>query len=156
MAPISRFTLHAQDHSPRFTELLTDWEQHLAPGTWHRINDIVPGPAHRAMLAVGIIEIIAGVVRRPRTPLRRPPGRGWLAEIIINLLTHGRVLRLSASLLRSSWSAPSPSPHSPPTAAEHLCSETAASAGGFGNKPGCRNGPQASSPAAESLVLVRL
>lgn len=50
-------------------DILTDWEQYLAP--W--INDIVPGSAHQAMLAVGVIEIVAGIAiavvphRRKRT-----------------------------------------------------------------------------------------
>jgi hypothetical protein len=42
----------------KFAELLTDWDQYLAP--W--IDDIVPGTAHQAMLAVGVIEVVAGIV----------------------------------------------------------------------------------------------
>ena len=42
----------------KFFNILTDWEQYLAP--W--INDIVPGSAHQAMLAVGVVEILAGVL----------------------------------------------------------------------------------------------
>src|SRR3546814_5772644 len=41
----------------KFAGLLTDWEDYLAP--W--INDLVPGTAHQAMLAVGAIEIVAGI-----------------------------------------------------------------------------------------------
>ena len=41
----------------KFAEVLTDWEQYLAP--W--INDLVPGSAHQAMLAVGVIEVVAGI-----------------------------------------------------------------------------------------------
>ena len=42
----------------KFLELLTDWEQYLAP--W--VNDLVPGSAHDAMLMVGVVEIAAGVL----------------------------------------------------------------------------------------------
>ena len=42
----------------KFFNLLTDWEAYLAP--W--INDLVPGSAHTAMLLVGVVEVVAGVV----------------------------------------------------------------------------------------------
>ena len=42
----------------KFFGVLTDWDAYLAP--W--INDIVPGTAHQAMLAVGVVEILAGVL----------------------------------------------------------------------------------------------
>jgi hypothetical protein len=35
-----------------------DWEGYLTP--W--VNDIVPGSAHDAMLIVGVIEIVAGLL----------------------------------------------------------------------------------------------
>ena len=58
----------------KFFDILTDWEQYLAP--W--INDLVPGTAHQAMLAVGVVEILAGVLVavRPghRVPTWSPPG----------------------------------------------------------------------------------
>src|SRR3954454_18317398 len=41
----------------KFAGLLTDWEQYLAP--W--INNLVPGTAHQAILAVGVIEAVAGI-----------------------------------------------------------------------------------------------
>ena len=42
----------------KFFNVMTDWSQYLAP--W--INDIVPGNADQAMYAVGVIEIVAGLV----------------------------------------------------------------------------------------------
>src|SRR5689334_1426523 len=42
----------------KFFNLMTDWTDYLAP--W--INDLVPGSAHDAMLIVGVVEIVAGVV----------------------------------------------------------------------------------------------
>ena len=41
----------------KFAEVLTDWEGYLAPA----VDDLVPGTAHQAMLAVGVVEIIAGI-----------------------------------------------------------------------------------------------
>src|SRR5688500_19273644 len=42
----------------KFINLLTDWPAYLAP--W--IDDLVPGTAQQAMYAVGVVEIVAGVV----------------------------------------------------------------------------------------------
>ena len=57
----------------KFFGLLTDWEGYLAP--W--INDLVPGSAHDAMLAVGVVEIVAGLavaVARASAGCSWPPG----------------------------------------------------------------------------------
>ena len=68
----------------KFAEVLTDnWEGYLAP--W--VNDLVPGTAQDAMYAVGVVEILAGIVV---AVLPRYGGllvAAWLAGIIINLLT---------------------------------------------------------------------
>ena len=69
----------------KFTGLLTDWEQYLAP--W--INDIVPGTAHQAMVAVGVIEIVAGAVVALAPRYGALLVAGWLAGIILNLVTMG-------------------------------------------------------------------
>jgi hypothetical protein len=69
----------------KFAELLTDWEQYLAP--W--INDLVPGSAHQAMLAVGVIEIVAGIAVAVAPRYGALLVAGWLAGIIVNLLTMG-------------------------------------------------------------------
>lgn len=42
----------------KFANLLVDWPAYLAP--W--IDDLAPGGAQAAMYAVGVIEIVAGVV----------------------------------------------------------------------------------------------
>src|SRR3954454_2196045 len=65
----------------KFTNVLTHWDKYLAP----RINDLVPGSASQAMYAVGVIEIVAGLV-----VLAAPRFGGylvamWLAGIIVNL-----------------------------------------------------------------------
>jgi hypothetical protein len=69
----------------KFAGLLTDWEQYLAP--W--INDIVPGSAHQAMLAVGAIEVVAGIVVAVAPRYGALLVAGWLAGIIVNLVTMG-------------------------------------------------------------------
>ncbi len=67
----------------KFTNLLVDWPTYLAP--W--VNDVVPGSAQAAMYAVGVIEIIAGVTVALAPRFGGWLVAGWLAGIIINLLT---------------------------------------------------------------------
>ena len=69
----------------KFVEVLTHWEQYLAP--W--INDLVPGTAHQAMLAVGVIEVGAGIVVAVAPRYGALLVAGWLAGIILNLVTMG-------------------------------------------------------------------
>jgi hypothetical protein len=69
----------------KFFDLLTDWEQYLAP--W--INDLVPGSAHQAMLAVGVVEILAGVLVAMRPAIGAYVVAAWLLGIIVNLLSIG-------------------------------------------------------------------
>ena len=69
----------------KFTNLLTDWTVYLAPG----IDRLVPGSASGAMLAVGIIEIVAGLVVAVRPKVGGYLVAAWLAGIITNLLLLG-------------------------------------------------------------------
>jgi hypothetical protein len=69
----------------KFANLLTDWEDYLAPG----INDLVPGTAHTAMLLVGVIEIVAGLVVAFWPKFGGLLVAAWLAGIIVNLVTMG-------------------------------------------------------------------
>lgn len=67
----------------KFLNLLTNWDKYLAP--W--IVRIV-GSAHPFMLAVGVVEIVAGIV-----VAWRPRWGGylvaiWLLGIIVNLITY--------------------------------------------------------------------
>ncbi len=66
----------------KFFGVLTDWERYLAP----TINDIVPGSAHQAMLMVGVVEIVAGVLVALRPHIGGYVVAAWLAGIIVNLL----------------------------------------------------------------------
>ena len=70
----------------KFFGVLTDWEQYLAP--W--INNLVPGTAHQAMLAVGVIEIVAGITVAVAPRFGALLVAGWLAGIILNLVTMGQ------------------------------------------------------------------
>ncbi|MDO0909947.1 hypothetical protein QQM39_03445 [Streptomyces sp. DT2A-34] len=67
----------------KFANLLVDWPVYLAP--W--IDDIVPGSAQAAMYAVGVIEIVAGLVVAVAPRFGGWLVAGWLAGIIVNLLT---------------------------------------------------------------------
>ena len=69
----------------KFFHGLVDWPIYLAP----RIDDLVPGNAHQAMLAVGAIEIVAGLVIAIRPRFGGYLVAAWLAGIIINLLVLG-------------------------------------------------------------------
>ena len=69
----------------KFLNWLVDWPIYLAP----RIDDLVPGNAHQAMLAVGVIEIVAGLVVAIRPRFGGYLVAAWLAGIIVNLLVLG-------------------------------------------------------------------
>jgi hypothetical protein len=69
----------------KFAGLLTDWEAYLAP--W--VNDLIPGTAHQAMLAVGVIEVVAGIAVALAPRFGALLVAGWLAGIILNLVTMG-------------------------------------------------------------------
>ena len=66
----------------KFLDWLVDWRIYLAP----EINDLVPGNAHQAMLAVGAIEMVAGLAVALRPRFGGYLVAAWLAGIITNLL----------------------------------------------------------------------
>jgi len=69
----------------KFVGLLTDWEQYLAP----QIDALIPGTAHQAMLAVGVVEILAGILVAVAPRIGGYVIAAWLAGIIVNLLLIG-------------------------------------------------------------------
>lgn len=69
----------------KFFDVLVNWERYLAP----EINDLIPGNAHQAMLAIGVIEIVAGLVVAVRPRFGGYLVAAWLAGIIVNLLLIG-------------------------------------------------------------------
>jgi hypothetical protein len=69
----------------KFTNLLADWTAYLAPA----IDRLVPGSATSAMLAVGVVEVVAGLVVAVRPKVGGYLVAAWLAGIIGNLLLLG-------------------------------------------------------------------
>jgi uncharacterized membrane protein YphA (DoxX/SURF4 family) len=68
----------------KFANVMVDWPDYLAP--W--INDIAPGSGQDFMYLVGVIEILAGVAVALKPRYGAYLVAGWLAGIIINLLTY--------------------------------------------------------------------
>ena len=66
----------------KFTHLLVNWDQYLAP----LATRVVPVTAHTFMLAVGVIEIVAGVLVALRPQVGAYVVALWLWGIIVNLL----------------------------------------------------------------------
>jgi hypothetical protein len=70
----------------KFLNLLTDWPGYLAPF----VDRIVPGTAQQAMYAVGVIEVVAGLLVAARPKYGAVVVAAWLAGIIVNLLLLGQ------------------------------------------------------------------
>jgi uncharacterized membrane protein YphA (DoxX/SURF4 family) len=68
----------------KFANVLVDWPAYLAP--W--IDDLAPGSAQDFMYLVGATEIAAGVLVAIKPRYGAYVVAGWLAGIIVNLLTH--------------------------------------------------------------------
>jgi hypothetical protein len=66
----------------KFFGVLTDWDRYLAP----MVDDLTPGTAHQLMLAVGVVEILAGLLVAVRPDVGGYVVAAWLAGIIGNLL----------------------------------------------------------------------
>ena len=69
----------------KFANLLTDWPGYLAPF----VDRLVPGTAQQAMYAVGVIEVVAGLLVAVRPKYGAVVVAAWLAGIIVNLLILG-------------------------------------------------------------------
>jgi uncharacterized membrane protein YphA (DoxX/SURF4 family) len=67
----------------KFVNLLTDWPHYLAG--W--IDDIVPGTAQQAMYAVGVVEVLAGVLVAVAPRIGAWVVAAWLGGIIVDLVT---------------------------------------------------------------------
>jgi hypothetical protein len=67
----------------KFANVMVHWPKYLAP--W--VNDIVPGTAQQAMYAVGVVEIVAGLVVLLKPRYGAWLVAAWLGGIVINLLT---------------------------------------------------------------------
>jgi hypothetical protein len=69
----------------KFADVLTDWPRYLAP----QVDELVPGTASQAMLAVGVVEIAAGILVAVAPRIGSWVVAAWLAGIIGNLLLLG-------------------------------------------------------------------
>ena len=66
----------------KFFHVLVDWDRYLAPVIVRQ----TPWSAHQLMFAVGVIEIVAGLVVALRPRFGGYLVAAWLAGIIVNLL----------------------------------------------------------------------
>lgn len=69
----------------KFTNWMVDWSTYL----WSGFDSILPGTADDAMVLVGIIEIVAGILVAIRPRLGGLVVAAWLGGIILNLLLLG-------------------------------------------------------------------
>jgi hypothetical protein len=69
----------------KFFEVLVDWDRYLAPA----VTDALPVSGHSLMLAVGVVEIAAGVLVALRPRIGGYVVAVWLWAIIVNLLVAG-------------------------------------------------------------------
>jgi hypothetical protein len=67
----------------KFFNVMVDWPIYLAP--W--INNIIPGSGSDAMHIVGVVEIAAGLAVAIKPRYGAYIVAGWLAGIVVNLLT---------------------------------------------------------------------
>jgi hypothetical protein len=68
----------------KFFHLLVNWDQYLAP----LATRIIPIGAHPFMLAVGAIEVIAGLLVAFKPKIGGYVVAAWLLGIVVNLLLH--------------------------------------------------------------------
>ena len=66
----------------KFTNLLVQWDQYLAPV----LSDPLPVSPHQVMYAVGVVEVLAGVVVFLHPRLGGVVVAAWLGGIIVNLM----------------------------------------------------------------------
>jgi hypothetical protein len=69
----------------KFLGVLVDWDRYLAPVA----TDILPVSGHTIMLAVGVVEIAAGILVALRPRIGGYVVAVWLWAIIVNLLIVG-------------------------------------------------------------------
>lgn len=75
----------------KFFHLLGNWNQYLAPA----IAKILPFGPNAFMLAVGVIEVAAGVLVALKPKVGAYVVAAWLGGIILNLLVGGRFLDIA-------------------------------------------------------------
>jgi uncharacterized membrane protein YphA (DoxX/SURF4 family) len=66
----------------KFFHWLVDWDKYVAPAA----DDLIGGRAHALMLAVGVVEIVAGIGVAIRPRFFAYVVSAWLLGIVVNLL----------------------------------------------------------------------
>ncbi|HMG04989.1 MAG TPA: hypothetical protein VK581_05975 [Chthoniobacterales bacterium] len=66
----------------KFLHLLVNWDQYLPPA----VNTLTGGHGHQLMLAVGVIEIVAGIGVFLKPRIFAYVVAAWMLVIIVNLL----------------------------------------------------------------------
>lgn len=69
----------------KFLNLMVDWPEYL----WSGFASALPGSSEEIMLAVGVIEILAGILVALRPRVGAYVVAAWLGGIIVNLLLVG-------------------------------------------------------------------
>jgi hypothetical protein len=72
----------------KFLHWMTDWDKYLAP----QVNTMLGGNGHTFMLAVGVIEVVAGIGVFLKPKIFGYVVAAWLLGIIFNLLMLGSYL----------------------------------------------------------------
>ena len=75
----------------KFTDLLTKWDNYLSPV----VAGIIPFEVHTFMMAVGVIEMIIGIIVLTRPRIGGYVVMTWFLCIILNLLTSGDYLDIA-------------------------------------------------------------
>jgi hypothetical protein len=75
----------------KFLHVLTDWDKYLPAA----VNSMVGGHGHALMLAVGVIEMIAGIGVALKPRIFAYVVAAWLAVIIVNLIMVGGYLDIA-------------------------------------------------------------
>src|ERR671937_2216183 len=63
----------------KFFHFLVNWDQYLAPA----IAGLLPIAPHTFMLAVGVVEIVAGLLVAPQPSIGGGGGAAWLLGVIV-------------------------------------------------------------------------
>jgi hypothetical protein len=75
----------------KFTNILTNWEQYIAPST----AQMLPFSATTFMMIVGVIEIVAGILVFVKPAIGGYVVAAWLTLIALSLLTSGIYLDIA-------------------------------------------------------------
>lgn len=75
----------------KFVEVMADWSTYL----WSGAADILAGTPDQIMVAVGVVEVIAGILVAVRPRIGSVVVAAWLVGIIINLLLVGGFLDIA-------------------------------------------------------------